>query len=236
MNHQAILADNVSRVQANIAAASVRSGRSEESVKLIAVTKYVDVECCEMLAELGVHDLGESRPQELWRKAAETSLDQHNVRWHFIGHLQRNKARRTAPIASLIHSGDSIRLLRELSDIASQPSSNPVDVLLEVNVSNDATKHGFAPDELRQSCAEVFEMPGVRPRGLMGMAGFTTDSQSARADFSKLRQLRDELQSQAPGGVQLNELSMGMSRDYETAIEEGATMVRVGSTLFEGLE
>lgn len=232
VDSRAVISDNLARVQARVAAAAVRSGRSASDVKLVAVTKYVGVEAAEVLVEAGCFDLGESRPQALWRKAE--AIQHESVRWHFIGHLQRNKVRRTLPHVALLHACDSVRLLKEVDRIAAE-SGHKTQALLEVNISGDAAKHGFQADEMPSVVESLEKYQHVRILGLMGMASLEGGDEVARRDFERLRLLRDSLQPLAPEGVRLDELSMGMSRDFELAIAEGATIVRVGSTLFEGV-
>jgi pyridoxal phosphate enzyme (YggS family) len=152
-----------------------------------------------------------------------------------VGHLQRNKVRRTVELIDFLHSGDSERLVRAVAE-ASQAGHVRLPVLLEVNVSGDAAKHGFAPGELENAFQQLVALPGIAVRGLMAMAALDSTADTARKDFVALRELRDRLQQQAPPGVSLDELSMGMSGDFEAAIEEGATIVRIGSLLFEGLD
>lgn len=226
------LRENLSRVRDQVAAAAQRSGRSPSDVRLIGVTKYVSVEITRELAAAGLADLGESRPQELWRKAE--GLADLPVRWHMIGHLQRNKIRRSLPAISLLHSGDSLRLLEALDEECAAQQRRQ-DVLIEVNVSGDATKHGFPPSEVAAALPRIAELKNLRVVGLMTMAALEGGPERARRDFATLRELRDQLRSDLPAGIDLRELSMGMSDDFEQAIEEGATMVRVGSALFEGL-
>jgi pyridoxal phosphate enzyme (YggS family) len=225
------IADNLSRIRQQIADAATRSGRDSSEVTLVAVTKYVDADAAQALLDAGCQDLGESRPQELWRKAE--ALTGAEVRWHFIGHLQRNKVRRTLPHLTLLHACDSIRLLEELQRVSAE-TPDAVQALLEVNISGDASKHGFSPDEMPAAIGSLDGYPHVRICGLMGMASLSGTLDDARRDFERLRLLRDRLADNA--GVELNELSMGMSGDFEVAIEEGATIVRVGSALFEGLD
>ncbi len=157
------------------------------------------------------------------------------IRWHLVGHLQRNKIRRTLPLAHLIQSVDSRRLLDALNEEAAQLGQS-VNVLLEANISGDASKTGLRPDELDPLLADATDWPHVAIRGLMGMASLEGGSEAAQRDFEQLHDLRDNLARNAPPEASLAELSMGMSGDYEIAIECGATMVRVGSALFEGLD
>jgi pyridoxal phosphate enzyme (YggS family) len=224
------LRDNLRRVRQRIAEAAELAGRSPEEVRLVAVTKYVDANVTRQLFELGCHDLGEARPQELLSKAE--ALADLPVRWHLIGHLQRNKAKRLLPIASLIHSGDSLRLLEEM-DRLGQSLPKPVEVLLEVNISGDATKHGFSPGELEPLLPALAGLSRLRIAGLMAMSGLRATPEETRNQFDQVRELRDRLIRLAPGNMPLADLSLGMSDDLEIAIAAGATLVRVGSALFE---
>ncbi len=227
------LNDNVAEVRGRMAAAAARAGRRAEDVRLVAVTKYVGPKEIRALVAAGCTDLGESRPQQLWDRAAE--LRDLPIRWHFIGHMQRNKVEPTLPLVAVIHSVDSFRLA-ETIDIASGKLDRIVPVLLEVNVSREPAKHGFAPEEIEPLLPKLFGLAHIEIRGLMCMAGLEGGGEEARREFAGLRTLRDRLQAACPTTVRLDELSMGMSGDYEIAIEEGATMVRVGSALFDGLE
>lgn len=226
-----ILRDNLARVRERIAAAAARAGRSSAEITLVGVTKYVDVRTARALAECGLHDLAESRPQELWTKAE--GLSDLPLRWHFVGHLQRNKLRRTLPQVSLLHSIDSLRLLDAVAEEAAA-ADRALDVLLEINISGDATKTGVPANEATDLLPRFAELSHVRLRGLMGMAALDGGLERARHDFVALRELRDRLKTAYPQ-FELSELSMGMSDDFEVAIEEGATLIRVGSALFEGL-
>jgi pyridoxal phosphate enzyme (YggS family) len=224
------IADNLAAVEDRLTAACRRVGRSRAEVTLVAVTKTVSVEVAALLPGLGVHDLGESRPQELWRKAAAVPL----VRWHLIGHLQRNKIERTLPLVSRIHSVDSLRLLRALETAAETLADpKPLPVLLEINASQEASKHGFAPEEVDELAAAMAVLKYLRVDGLMTMAAYEEDPERTRPTFAALRALRDRLASEV--GRPLPHLSMGMSNDFEIAVEEGATMVRLGTVLFEGI-
>jgi len=222
------IADNLARVRERIADAARASGRGPDDVTLVAVTKYVGVAEVEALLGAGCRDLGESRPQDLWEKAA--AVPSSDVRWHMVGHLQRNKVRRTLPLVHLIHSADSRRLLNTLNKEASG-IGDIVKVLLEVNISGDAEKHGFTPEEMPGVLGDLNQWPSVDVTGLMAMASRTGGTDVARQNFAALRELRDQLQAESSAA--LPELSMGMSGDYEAGIQEGATIVRVGSALFE---
>ncbi len=223
------LAERFQVIEERLGAVCRRSGRPRQAVALVAVTKTVSVEVAALLPSLGVLDLGESRPQELWHKAAVLPA---TVRWHLIGHLQRNKVERTLPLCTLIHSVDSLRLLETIEREAGKQGKSP-EVLLEVNASRELSKHGFAPEELPGLTASVRRLRHVRVRGLMTMAAPEDDPERCRPTFAALRTLRDRLQTELG---ELPHLSMGMSGDFEVAVEEGATLVRIGSALFEGIE
>ncbi len=233
-------------MRGKIAEAAHRNGRNSDDVRLVAVTKYVTSDVAKHLAAAGCSDLGESRPQELWSKAEalknfaghaasiESDRSQPAIRWHLIGHLQRNKVERTLPLISLLHSGNSLRLL-EVVDQAAAKINRRVPMLIEVNVSGDATKHGFKAAEVEPSLEKMAALASVQIQGLMCMASREGNLVQARREFAELRELRDRLQQVAPPNITLRELSMGMSGDFEVAIEEGATIVRIGSALYEGL-
>ena len=214
-------------LEARIQAACNRAHRQRQEVTLIAVTKSVGIGVARIVAELGVLDLGESRPQELWRKA--DGMKDLPVRWHMIGHLQRNKIDRTLPLVHCFHSGDSERLLLALETAAAK-QARLVPVLLEVNASREASKGGFAPEEVPALSELIRRLPHLQIAGLMAMAADTDNPEQARMTFRELRQLRDGCT-----GFSLPHLSMGMSNDFESAIEEAATFIRIGTTLFEGL-
>ena len=218
-------------VEERIAAACARAGRARESVRLVAVTKTVSEQVTAMLPELGLFDLGESRPQVLARKAE--ALKQYPIRWHLIGHLQRNKVDASLPLVALLHSVDSMRLLQEVARWGRQ-QSRPCPILLQVNASREEQKGGWSYEELLASFDTIQQIEGVQIEGLMGMAAFSDDPESARPTFRELRQFRDQIQPRWQRGP-LDQLSMGMSGDYEVAIEEGSTLIRLGSTLFEEL-
>ena len=224
---RAVLGERIAGVRARIADACRRAGRDPAGVALVAVTKTVSPRVAAVAAELGCADLGEGRPQELWKKAEAVPF----ARWHLVGHLQRNKIDRTVPLVALVHSVDSERVLDAL-DAFGRGRGAPVPVLLEVNCSGEASKGGFAPDAVPVACDRAVSLAGVDVRGLMTMAAFAADPQGTRPTFAALRGLRDRLRART--GLALADLSMGMSNDFEVAVEEGATLVRVGTTLFEG--
>jgi len=225
------LAANRRSVLDRMAAACGRVGRDAAGATLVAVTKMARTEWIQALVELGQNELAENRPQQLAERAAQVAGPVH---WHLIGHLQRNKARRTLPLVAMIHSVDSLRLLTTLDQLASELNLHPR-VLLEVNVSGEASKDGFPREELLAAWDHVLNCGHVRVEGLMTMAPLSEKPNDARPTFAGLRELRDELRSRSSSDVPLPHLSMGMSGDFEVAIEEGATLVRVGSALFDGL-
>lgn len=222
---------NVVEVRQRIADAASRAGREASDITLIAVTKYSDEAQTRAIISAGCLDLGENRPQQLWEKSAALS-DAAGARWHQIGHLQRNKVAKTVPIIDLLHSVDSLRLLEQV-DRAAQECAKRQPILLEVNVSGDASKHGWRSSEMGEVITSALEFENVEVQGLMTMATLGGSPDATRRNFDSLRQLRDRLQNQVDGDVRLQHLSMGMSGDFEIAIEEGATMVRVGSALLK---
>jgi pyridoxal phosphate enzyme (YggS family) len=225
-----MLAGRLAAVEERIDRACRRAGRSRADVTLVAVTKTVNAEVAALMPALGVRDFGESRPQELWRKAAGLPVE---VGWHLIGHLQRNKIERTVPLVQLVHAVDSVRLLHALEE---DNQRDTIRVLLEVNASGEANKQGFAPDALPSLAADLAGLKRVRVEGLMTMAAYEEDAERCRPTFTLLRTLRDRLQTTIGDAHRLRHLSMGMSNDFEIAIEEGATLVRLGTVLFEGME
>jgi PLP dependent protein len=230
-SRRVLLESRLEHVEERIRAACERGGRARSDVTLVAVTKSVSAEVAALLPGLGIVDLGESRPQELWHKA---ELLPATVRWHQIGHLQRNKVERTLSLATLVHSVDSERLLTAIEEEAAR-QQRLVEVLLEVNTSRESSKHGFAPDDLVEAAQHCGGLKQVRIVGLMTMAAPFEDPQQARPAFVELRRLRDRLQQVFAPPHPLRQLSMGMTNDFEVAIEEGATLVRVGTALFEGM-
>ena len=225
----ATIAANLERVRDAIATACRTAGRSPSEVCLVGVTKYVPTTLAEALLRAGCTDLGEGRPQGLWEKAAALPA----ARWHLVGRLQRNKVRRTLPCLGLLHSLDSHRLLETIRTEARE-AGRTCAALVEVNLDGDPGRGGVAPEEVGDLVAAAAGGE-VRVRGLMGMASAPvagTAPGGARRQFAALRELRDRLSADHPGIV---ELSMGMSGDFAEAILEGATIVRIGSALWEGV-
>ncbi len=217
------IAVKVARVRERITAAAARSGRRADDVLLVAVTKGVDVDRMRAAVAAGMRDLGESRVQEAAPKIEALG---RSVRWHLVGHLQRNKARTAAHLFEVIHSIDSPRLLADLS----RRAMRPLDVLLQVNVGGEPQKYGVAPEGLAALARSAAGLPNLRIVGLMTIAPQSPDPERVRSVFRRLRGLRDEIGRLL--GAPLPHLSMGMSDDFEVAIEEGATMVRIGRAIF----
>jgi len=202
---------------------------NDRDILLLAVSKQQPVERIRALYDLGQRDFGESRVQELLKKRDELPSD---IRWHFIGHLQSNKARQIAPVIEWIHSIDSLETANELSRRAAQ-HDRKINTLIEVNISREAQKNGVSLENALSLVESIIsECPNLIPRGLMGMASEEEDIERTRPQFRLLRELRDKIRERHPELTSFTELSMGMSNDFEIAIEEGATIVRVGSALF----
>jgi pyridoxal phosphate enzyme (YggS family) len=214
------LLTNIETIRQRIAAATRRAGRTAADVELIAVSKKVAPELIEEALQAGVTLFGENKVQEAKAKIPQVSS---RARWHFIGHLQSNKARDAVALFEVIHSVDSVKLAAELDKWAERAGKTQ-NILLEVNVSGEARKFGLKPEDVPAALAEINRMPRLQVEGLMTMAPLVEDAEKARPFFRRLRQLRDELN--------LRHLSMGMSHDFEVAVEEGATLVRVGTAIF----
>ena len=219
-----MLAKNYQKVLSAIDEAAHRSGRDPEMVKLVAVTKTVGIDEVRRAAALGICDFGENRVQDAAVKVASLT----EVRWHFIGHLQTNKVKDVLPVYSLIHSLDRLSLAEALQHCA-EKFNRTVKVLIQVNVSGEKSKFGLEPGELPGFLRKISNFGLLNIRGLMTMVPFVEDPGETRPYFRELRQLRDE---NAKPGVELPELSMGMTNDFAVAVEEGATIVRIGSALF----
>ena len=223
------IAKNVEFVKNQIAMACERAGRSPEEVTIVAVTKYVDVPEIQALLDAGITHIGESRVQAA--EAKLTQLEGKNFVAHMIGHLQRNKVARCLQLVDLIHSVDSWRLLVEI-DKQGARLGKVTPCLLQVNVSGEATKFGFSPEQLHSVLEGIHQLPHVTVKGLMTMAPHHSNPEDTRPVFRSLRRLAEQIKAQNMPGVHMDELSMGMSNDYAIAVEEGATMVRIGSALF----
>lgn len=220
---------NLREVRERIAQAARRSGRTPDAVRLVAVTKTVPTETIHILLEAGQRDIGENRAQQLRDRAAE--LGGADVRWHMIGRLQRNKVKYVVPACVMVHSVDSLRLAEEISKRA-QAAGTRATCLVEVNASGEEAKGGVAPAEAPRLAADIAALPGVNLVGLMTMAPIAEDAETVRPVFAALRECLARVNREAGLPRPLVELSMGMTQDYETAVEEGATIVRIGTALF----
>lgn len=220
------VAQNLGEILDRIASAATRSGRSADDVELVAVSKTFPAQSVREAWDAGQTVFGESRVQEAVAKIPDLP---GAIRWHFIGHLQKNKIRRALPLFQLFHGIDSLDLAKDMDRIAAEEGAFPR-VLLEVNVAGEATKFGFQPEVIEREIDSLLALPRVQVEGLMTIAPYADDPEASRPYFRALRELRDRLEKQA--GVPLPRLSMGMSGDFEVAIEEGATLVRVGSAIF----
>ena len=231
---QSRIATNVQAVRQRIDRAALKSGRTGKDVRLIAVSKYADIGdgMIEALLAAGCSELGEARPQRLLEKAEFYA--NVPVQWHLIGSLQRNKVRKILPIITLIHSLDSLRLAEAVDRIADEEQLPPVRCLLEVAISQDAEKQGIEPEQVLYVLDGIGAYQHIVVEGLMGMAGLESDEPQIHREFALLRQTAESTRSRGlPPNVSMLELSMGMSGDFEIAIEEGATLVRIGSVLYQ---
>ncbi|UCF78925.1 MAG: YggS family pyridoxal phosphate-dependent enzyme [Candidatus Eiseniibacteriota bacterium] len=222
------LRSRLDRLLERVAAAAARAGRDASEITIVAVVKTVPVRLIEEAIDAGITHVGENRVQEAFQKFAEIGP---RVTWHMVGHLQRNKVNRALEIFNVIQSVDSLRLAGAISERA-VTTRRVVDVLLEVNTSGEETKYGFAPDELCEAAEEIDRLEGLRTRGLMTVGPFVADPEEARHSFVLLRNLRDRVSTLGLANVEMRELSMGMTNDFEVAVEEGATMIRVGTAIF----
>ena len=220
------VAANLELVQSRIAAAVEKAGRKADDVQLIAVSKKQDAEKVRAVFDAGQPILGESRVQEA---RAKIPLLPSAARWHFIGHLQKNKIRHALPLFELFHSIDSLALAEDFERIADEEGLRPR-VLLEVNVAGEGSKFGFAPATLRAEMEQLLSLGRLNIEGVMAIPPLAPEAEDSRRYFVMLRELRDDVEREF--AMKLPELSMGMSNDYEVAIEEGATLVRVGTAIF----
>jgi len=226
-----------------VASACARSGREPSDVKLVVVTKSADIEGIKAVVRLGLNHLGENRVQQLRRVSSQLaefvqqeggdSEFPEKIHWHMIGHLQRNKVRQVLPITSLIHSVDTLRLAEEISAAGAKLDLNSR-VLLQVNTSNEPQKYGVPVGAATHLAEQIETLPNLELIGLMTMAPLTRNKDVIRTSFVRARELFYEIRGEKIVGSQFTELSMGMSSDYEIAIEEGATILRIGSAIFAG--
>ena len=243
------LAQAYAAVRDRIGEAAARAGRRAQDVALVAVTKSATPDQIRALVELGQVDLGESRAQQITQRVAQleeylsrrrrmgqavertAGVMPDRVRWHMVGHLQRNKVKQVVPVVDLVHSVDSLRLAEELHNFAAR-TERVVDVLVQVNASGEAGKHGISPPAVAHFVEQLDTMVYLRARGLMTMAPYSDNPEDARPTFARAAELFEDVRTQGLGGREFNILSMGMSNDFEIAIEQGANVVRVGRALF----
>ena len=223
-----MLKDNYEAVKNNIEQACMRSNRDLSEVTLIAVSKTKPVPMLQEIYDAGARDFGENKVQELCQKYEELPQD---IRWHMIGHLQRNKVKQVVGKAALIHSVDSYRLAQEISPQA-QKQNITVPILIEVNIAKEESKFGIAKEDTIQLVEEIAELPNQTIQGLMTIAPFVDDPEDNRLYFREIKQLSVDIKNKNIDNVTMDVLSMGMTNDYEVAIEEGATIVRVGTGIF----
>jgi pyridoxal phosphate enzyme (YggS family) len=214
------IAENLARVRERIAAACRRAGRAPDEVTLVGVSKGFPAEAVREACAAGLQDMGENRVQEAAGKIEALGALGVRPHWHLIGHLQTNKAKTASELFAIIHSVDSLRLAQAIN----RRARDPVPILLEVNVAQEASKFGFVAEDLAPALSAIGALPGLEVRGLMTIAPLTDNPETVRPVFGTLREMRDSLG--------LKDLSMGMTDDFEVAIEEGATMVRVGRAIF----
>lgn len=220
------LAENIKFVCKNIRQAAHRANRNEADIQLVAVTKQVSIETVQRAVELGLKNFGENKAQELLKKSQAIP----DVQWHFIGRIQTNKIKHIVPNSEIIHSVWRIKELVEI-DKQAHKLGKIQRVLVEVNISGEETKAGIVPENVKSFLKEAERFENIELAGFMTMAPFVKDPESIRWVFRKLRELRDEYQPNYPNLVHL---SMGMSNDYEIAVEEGATILRIGTAIFKG--
>lgn len=220
------ITENLDLVKGQIAQAAAKSNRSPDEIELVAVTKTHPAETVHEAADAGHVVFGESKVQEA---RAKIPLLPSNLHWHFIGHLQKNKVRHALPLFELIHSVDSLELAQAIDRIAQEDGLHPR-VLLEVNVAGEASKFGFQPDKLREQMESLLALPRLSVEGLMCIPPLGEDAKASRKYFVMLRELRDNFETDFD--LKLRHLSMGMTNDYTVAVEEGATLVRVGTAIF----
>jgi len=228
------LQDRYNQIKDHIATATTKSRRAPSDVTLIAVTKTGTPDQIRQLLELGQLDLAESRVQQLQQRAA--ILEPHfpnRIRWHMVGHLQRNKVRQVMHLCHCIHSIDSLRLAEEIQCEAER-TKKTMQCLMEVNVAEESTKYGVSVGAALHLAEQIDSMDEVQLIGLMCMAPYSTDPERSRPCFVRLREIFEEIRFRKFGGNNFKHLSMGMSNDYKVAIEEGATMIRIGSAIFGG--
>lgn len=224
------LGERLTQVRARISSAAIRSGRNAEEITLVAVSKTHPPQLVREAIAAGIADFGENKVQEAEEKIPQ--VDRDSVRWHLIGHLQSNKARKAVGLFDVIHSIDSVSLARRLERMCEEENREELPVLIQVDLGHERTKTGASENELPKMLPAFKECRRVKLQGLMTLPPFYDNPEDVRPFFHRLRELRDELRAQGAFGDGRGELSMGMTHDFEIAIEEGATIVRVGTAIF----
>ena len=223
--------NNLEKINEKIKKAALKANRSPEDIKLVAVTKTATVEQVKEVISAGVKIIGENKVQEAKEKYQVLSADIADIEWHLVGHLQTNKVKYAIEIFDLIHSVDSIKLAEEI-DKRSLQFGIMTNILVEVNVSGEETKYGIKPEEVEYFLKEISEFSRIKVRGLMTIAPIAEDKEEVRPYFRKLRELSEKIENKNIKNVKMDYLSMGMTDDFEVAIEEGANMVRIGRGIF----
>jgi pyridoxal phosphate enzyme (YggS family) len=239
----ATISERISRLKDTIEQACSRAGRSRNEIKLVVVTKSADIESIKEVVGLGLTELGENHVQRLKKVSAQITeplergeseaVAAKKINWHMIGHLQRNKVTAVLPLVCLIHSVDTLRLAEEINNVASRAKLCPK-VLLQINTSMELQKYGVPTGAAMHLAEQIETLPNLKLAGLMTMAPLTHNKNVVRACFAQARELFMEMKSEKIVGPEFTELSMGMSSDYEVAIEEGSTILRIGSAIFAG--
>ena len=225
---QTTIGTNLEKVKERIAQAALRAGRNPQDIQLVAVSKTMSAETVRQAIEAGVTILGENYVQEARKKIEEIG---HTARWDFIGHLQSNKAKYVVDLFDIIHSVDRLSLAKEINKLA-EKKGKTIKIFVQVNISGEEAKSGIDPEGVNALVKDIVSLPNVSVEGLMTMPPFFDDPEMARPYFIALRKLRDTLREEHGEHTDLKELSMGMSADFEVAIEEGSTLVRVGTAIF----
>lgn len=224
-----MITENIETIRRRIREVCFRCGRKPEEVLLVGVSKTFSPEHIREAMAAGLRDFGESYAQELREKREQ--LREEDIRWHFIGHLQTNKVKYLTDFVYLIHSVDNIRVAEEINKRA-EKAGRKVNILLEVRTTAEATKYGIMPDKTVELATQISKLPWISLQGLMTMGPFSDDPNDSRPSFRQLAELRKQIEQEGIPGITMQHLSMGMTHDFEVAIEEGATMVRIGTAIF----
>lgn len=226
-----VIEKNIRSIRARIRSAAEKSGQAEEDIKLVAVTKNVAVGAIQAAIEAGISDIGENKAQEACYKFEQLG---RGVTWHFVGHLQRNKVKSVIGFVDLIHSVDSARLAEEI-DRRAQEIGKIQDILVQVNIADEETKFGVSKEDTKGLLEEIVNLRNVKVKGLMNIAPFAIDSKEVRAVFAEMKMLFEDLKKMGIPAIEMEYLSMGMTHDFEVAIEAGSNMVRIGTGIFSSV-